>query len=102
MVTNALTLVIERHCGHGLKPLSWVVMWSPALTPQDAVEGTLAEVEDASSAELFEIGLVDSMENVSATLLLTVTPTLAVSGQTIGVICIGQDITKLKDWDVTG
>ena len=47
--------------------------------------------------ELFEIGLVDDMENLQATLLVTVTPTLASSGQTVGTICIGQDITKLKD-----
>jgi len=50
-----------------------------------------------NAMELFEIGLVDDMENLQATLLVTVTPTLASSGQTVGTICIGQDITKLKD-----
>ena len=50
-----------------------------------------------NAMELFEIGLVDDMEDLQATLLVTVTPTLASSGQTVGTICIGQDIAKLKD-----
>ena len=57
----------------------------------------LVDLSTGNAMELFEIGLVDDMENLQATLLVTVTPTLASSGQTVGTICIGQDITKLKD-----
>ena len=47
--------------------------------------------------DVFEVRLHNSMGQGTATLLLTATTCLAPTGQTSGVICIGQDITKLKE-----
>ncbi|CAE7029436.1 arcB [Symbiodinium natans] len=49
-------------------------------------------------AERFEVNLVNQ-EDQKITLLLTATPCVAVSGEISGAICIGQDITRLKDLD---
>lgn len=91
---------LKERCGMSLaelqgKPITTVLIQPSKKVIKDAVAGALSP--EGNAMELFEIGLVDDMENLQATLLVTVTPTLASSGQTVGTICIGQDITKLKD-----
>ncbi|CAK9098629.1 Hybrid signal transduction histidine kinase D [Durusdinium trenchii] len=64
---------------------------------QDGVERALTAEQTPN--DVFEVRLHNSMGQGTATLLLTATTCLAPTGQTSGVICIGQDITKLKDLD---
>ena len=52
---------------------------------------------EESKMDLFEVGLLNTMKRTTSILLLTATTSLAPTGQTSGVICIGQDITNLKD-----
>ena len=48
--------------------------------------------------DCFEVNVVNKDEQ-TMTLLLTATPCVSLTGKTSGAICIGQDITKLKDLD---
>jgi len=61
---------------------------------QDACKKVLGSCD----ADLFEINLVNTGDQ-KRTLLLTATPCVSLSGQINGAICIGQDITRLKDLD---
>ncbi|CAJ1368663.1 unnamed protein product, partial [Effrenium voratum] len=63
---------------------------------QDAANRAITAAPQAP-VELFEVGLLDAQQSRTAVLLLTATPCLAPTGRTTGSICIGQDITKLKD-----
>jgi len=87
-------------CGFSLaeltgKPISEVLSQSSKKPLKDAVSRALSQNENSS--ETFEIGLVDEGENLRATLLVTATPALSPSGQIVGTVCVGQDITAIKD-----
>ena len=63
-----------------------------------SLEDACRKVLNYCDAERFEVNLVNQ-EDQKITLLLTATPCVAVSGEISGAICIGQDITRLKDLD---
>jgi len=91
---------LANTCGVSLaelmgKPISEVLSQRSKKPLKDAVSRALSQNDNSS--ETFEIGLVDEGENLRATLLVTATPALSPFGQIVGTVCVGQDITAIKD-----
>lgn len=87
------TTGLERQAVLG-KHISTVLSPGSKKKFQDACKKVLGSCD----ADLFEINLVNT-EDQKRTLLLTATPCVSLLGQINGAICIGQDVTRLKDLD---